>query len=149
MASEREQDCLDLNFPATEIQASRGIAMLSKQLAAYGLPANKADDVKIALAEAINNVVEHAYAGIAPADIQVDCRLCKKQLAIRIRDTGKPLPDLQPPEATPASVKTSLQDLPEGGFGWFLIHQLASEIHYERTDSSNVLLLRFDFADAP
>ncbi len=42
-----------------------GIARLSAGLAERGLPAPKASDVKIALAEAINNLVEHAYAGIA------------------------------------------------------------------------------------
>ena len=149
MASGCQEDCLDLSFPAIEAQASQGIAALSARLAAHGLPANKADDVKIALAEAINNVVEHAYAGVAPADVQVDCSLCKNRLVIRIADTGKPMPDLHPPESVPASVETGLHDLPEGGFGWFLIHQLASEIHYERKNGSNLLRLHFDFADAP
>lgn len=147
MASDCEQGSLDLSFPATEARASQGIATLCAQLAALGLPAKKADDVKIALAEAINNVVEHAYADIAAADVQVDCRLRENQLVIRITDTGNPLPDLQPPAGIPASVETSLEDLPEGGFGWFLIHQLTSEIQYERSDSGNLLLLRFDFSD--
>lgn len=149
MTSDCEQGCLELSFPATEAQASAGIATLCTRLTAHGLPAGKANDVKIALAEAINNVVEHAYAGIAPADIRVDCSLCRNRLVIQIADSGKPMPDLRPPEGIPASVETSLLDLPEGGFGWFLIHQLASEIHYERKDGSNLLHLCFDFIEAP
>lgn len=148
MATDRQNDSLDLSFPATEAEASKGIATLSARLAAQGLPSCKSDDVKIALAEAINNVVKHAYAGIAPTNIRVDCCLFKDQLVIRITDTGKPMPDLQPPKGIPASVDTSVQELPEGGFGWFLIHRLASEIHYERRDGSNLLLLRFVFDDA-
>ncbi len=149
MASNCKQDCLDLSFPATEARASAGIATLSARLAAQGLPASKSDDVKIALAEAINNVVEHAYAGVAPAHIQVDCCLCKDRLVIQITDTGNPMPELRPPDGTPVPINTAPQDLPEGGFGWFLIHQLTSEIRYERRNGGNRLSLRFDFADMP
>ncbi|WP_348540063.1 hypothetical protein [Ruegeria sp. HKCCE4148] len=35
--------------------------------------------------------------------------------------------------------------MPEGGFGWFLIHQLTSDIQYERRDGCNRLSLRFNF----
>ncbi|SDX48191.1 serine/threonine-protein kinase RsbW [Ruegeria halocynthiae] len=149
MCSKCKQDCLDLSFPATQAQASAGIVTLSARLAAYGLPVSKADDVKIALAEAINNVVKHAYAGIAPADIQIDCCLCKDKLVIQITDTGKPMPNLRLPDGPPAPVDAPLQDLPEGGFGWHLIRQLTSNIQYERRDGGNRLCLRFDFDEAP
>ncbi len=137
--------CLELTFPATEAEASAGISQLSTGLSRQGLPAHMADDVKIALAEAINNVVEHAYAGIAPAKVQVTCRLDHNRLDILISDTGNPLPGYKLPDGVPASVETGVQDLPEGGFGWFLIHQLTSDIWYERRDGCNRLSLRFDF----
>jgi len=141
-----EETCLELSFPATEVEASGSIARLCAGLADQGLPTHKADDVKIALAEAINNVVEHAYAGIAPAQVQVTCRLELERLDILISDTGKPLPGLRPPDGTPARIGTVLEELPEGGFGWFLIHQLTSDVHYERHKGCNRLSLRFDFA---
>ncbi|MCX8954062.1 ATP-binding protein [Ruegeria sp. NA] len=137
--------CLELSFPATETEASAGIAKLSAGLAKRGLPPHKADDVKIALAEAINNVVEHAYMDVAPAGVQVTCRLDRNRLDILISDTGHPLPGYEPPDGTPAPLGTRIQDLPEGGFGWFLIHQLTSDICYERRDGCNRLSLRFNF----
>ncbi len=149
MGSDCKQDCQEVSFPATQAHASAGIASLSERLAAHGLPEGKADDVKIALAEAINNVVEHAYVGIAPADIQIDCSLCEKTLVIRICDTGDPMPHLRIPGGTPPPVDTTLSDLPEGGFGWHLIHQLTSDILYERKDGGNLLSLRFDFDQMP
>jgi serine/threonine-protein kinase RsbW len=139
--------CLELSFPATETEASAGIEQLSTGLSDQGLPVKKSDEVKIALAEAINNVVEHAYAGIAPAKVQVTCRLDRDRLDILISDTGNPLPGLHPPDGAPASVDTTLQDLPEGGFGWYLIHELTSDIRYERRKGCNRLSLRFDFAE--
>ena len=145
----RNETCLELSFPATELEASAGIAQLSAGLSQQGLPDHMADDVKIALAEAINNVVEHAYEGIAPAKVQVTCRLERDRLDILISDTGNPMPGYQLPDGTPASVETNLQDLPEGGFGWFLINQLTSDICYERHQGCNRLSLRFDFERQP
>ncbi len=147
MGSKSENGCLELSFPATEAQASLGIAALSDGLSARGLPESRRDDVRIALAEAINNVVEHAYAGTAAAEIQVSCHLCKDVLEILISDCGKPLPDLRVPEGDPPSVETERSDLPEGGFGWFLIRQLVSEICYRRAEGRNYLRLRFSFDD--
>lgn len=141
------ETCLELSFPATDVEASDGISRICEGLSRQGLPANKADDVRIALAEAINNVVEHAYSGIEPAKVQVTCRQDQERLEILVSDTGNPLPGLHPPDGTPARIDTSLEDLPEGGFGWFLIHQLTSEIHYERVAGSNRLSLRFNFED--
>ncbi|WP_420585976.1 ATP-binding protein [Ruegeria sp.] len=139
--------CLDLNFAATEVEASAGIAQLSRCLAAQGLPAQKAGDVKIALAEAINNVVEHAYADVTPAKVKVRCRLHRNWLHILISDTGSPLPGFRVPDGVPAELGSSIDDLPEGGFGWFLIHELTSDIHYERSNGCNRLSLRFDFPE--
>ncbi|WP_254444881.1 ATP-binding protein [Ruegeria atlantica] len=138
---------LDLSFAATEAEASLGIAQLSRGLAAQGLPAHKAGDVKIALAEAINNVVEHAYADITPAQVQVRCRLHQNWLEILISDTGNPLPGFRVPDGIPAALGATRDDLPEGGFGWFLIHELTSDIRYRRDNGSNRLSLRFDFPE--
>lgn len=138
-------NCLDLSFAATEAEASAGIAQLSKCLEAQGLPQHKAGDVKIALAEAINNVVEHAYAGITPAKVQVRCRLHQNWLNIVISDTGNPLPGFRVPDGVPAPLGSSIAELPEGGFGWFLIHELTSDIRYEYSNGCNRLSLRFDF----
>ena len=96
--------CLDLSFAATESEASAGIAQLSRCLATQGLPQHKAGDVKIALAEAINNVVEHAYADVTPAKVQVRCRLHRNWLDILISDTGNPLPGFRVPDGGSGTV---------------------------------------------
>lgn len=140
-----DETCMELTFPATAAEASAGIAEISAGLAKQGLPAHRAGDVKIALAEAINNVVEHAYAGIAAASVQVSCRLDQDQLDILITDTGNPLPGGRLPDGIPAHIGSSVQDLPEGGFGWFLIHQLTNDIRYERRQGCNLLSMRFNF----
>lgn len=144
-----EQDCVDLSFPAVETEASIGIAALSQRLIDQGVPMHRAGDIKIALAEAINNVVEHAYSGLEPDKVHIHCRMCKETLAVQIVDTGNPMPDNRLPDGTPPPIGAIRQDLPEGGFGWFMIHQLASKVSYERRDGANRLCLWFNFTNPP
>ncbi len=139
---------LDLSFSATQTKASAKIAQISQDLAAQGLPAHKAGDVKIALAEAINNVVEHAYADVDRAEVKVQCWMCRNCLKILISDSGNPLPGLRVPDSVPAPLGSAIEELPEGGFGWFLIKEVTSDIRYERSGGRNQLSLRFDFVDA-
>lgn len=144
---DRDSDCLDLRFPATQAQISEGVAALGRHLTKLGLPAGKAGDIKIALAEAINNVAEHAYADIPEANVHVVCHLCPRALKVVIADSGTPMPDLRVPAGRMAHLGNIRQNLPEGGFGWFLIRQLTSEIRYERHRGHNRLYLEFDLSD--
>jgi serine/threonine-protein kinase RsbW len=100
--------------------------------------------VQIALAEAVNNVVEHAYRDAAPGDVNIQCSLQPDQLLLNIFDAGVPLPDEKLPAGKPADLSGPLEDLPEGGFGWFLIRTLTNEIRYQRHDGSNELSLTFE-----
>ena len=42
------------------------------------------------------------------------------------------MPNGQPPFGFAPDVTVALDDLPEGGFGWFLIKDLARDVSYER-----------------
>ena len=135
---------LEMFFAATKAEASAGIATLSERLGALGLPETETDDVRIALAEAINNVVEHSYAGTTPENVHVKCSLGTENLEILITDSGVPMPEGALGTRVPASVDTVLSDLPEGGFGWFLIRTLADEVRYDRRNGQNLLFLLFE-----
>ncbi|MFW8635919.1 ATP-binding protein [Cribrihabitans pelagius] len=132
------------SFTATDIDAREGIAGIVSRLRALGVPGKRADEVQIALTEAVNNVVEHAYAGTTPGDVTIDCKLHAERLYVSIRDAGGPYPGGRLPEGKAADVNVPHTDLPEGGFGWFLIRELASQIEYERTGGGNNLSLCFE-----
>lgn len=131
------------SFRATELDAREGILRVVEQLQARGIPDSRVQEVQIALAEAVNNVVEHAYAGTAPGDVLVRCNLHPDQLWVNINDAGVPFPNGALPEGKHAELGDSLEDLPEGGFGWFLIRELASDIQYRRDADKNQLSLCF------
>ena len=137
------------SFTATDLDARDGISEIVSRLRDRGIPAGRADEVQIALTEAVNNVVEHAYSGSAPGDVTIDCQLHAERLWVSIRDAGAPYPGGTLPDGKPAEIDVQSADLPEGGFGWFLIRELASRVEYERTGRGNNLSLCFEIQVSP
>lgn len=94
---------------------------------------------ELVLAEVLNNIVEHAYAD-GSGQIALSLNLSATGLAVRITDNGAALPDgVVPKGLLPTASDGSAADLPEGGFGWFLIKSLTRDLHYDRKDGQNRL----------
>lgn len=99
--------------------------------------------VELVLAEALNNIVEHAHPAVAcEGPIRIKGRHLRDGLHIHIVDEGLAMPDGQTPLGLPPRVDVDLLDLPEGGFGWFLIKDLAKDVAYARINGENRLQLR-------
>lgn len=96
-------------------------------------------DAVILLGEFLNNVVEHGDP--APeTEIDIAVTLGVAHLRVATVDRGAPLPGDCLAGAVLPDAAAEIDDLPEGGFGWFIIHQIASDIAYERTDDRNCLV---------
>ena len=93
--------------------------------------------VEIVLAEVLNNIAEHAYARF-PGKIEVWVTAHDSLLLVRVADSGLPMPGGELPGGK-LSGATEIQDLPEGGFGWFLIRSLTRELTYLREGGHNRL----------
>lgn len=96
--------------------------------------------VELVLAEVLNNIVEHAYSDAAGL-ITLDLRRARGRLCCLLRDEGRPMPaGCLPPGLAPAlGPAPAIADLPEGGFGWFLIRSLTRDLHYDREPGCNRL----------
>lgn len=107
-------------------------------LADHGAPAHAAHHAELVLAEVLNNIAEHAYCADAPGWIGLALRLQPGGVEVCVCDRGIPMPQNRPPEIAlpdPAG-------LPEGGFGWFLIHELSQELVYRHEGGLNRLTFR-------
>ena len=95
------------------------------------------DDVVLALAEAAQNVVKHAYNGKPTGDImRVEISFKDNQLIIEIYDKGKPV--------IPENIKPrKIDDIKPGGLGTFFIGQIMDEVIFKtsRNDWVNHLIL--------
>ena len=61
-------------------------------------------------------------------------------------DTGRAMPDGRTPLGAAVDTDVPMQDMPEGGFGWFLIKDLAKDVTYHRVKAENHLSLRLAVA---
>ncbi|MEM6480506.1 MAG: ATP-binding protein [Pseudomonadota bacterium] len=104
---------------------------------------NFAGSVEIAAAEALNNVVEHAYRNADIGPIKIATYMDQSTLYLAIVDSGAPLPDTLPPSKRTFEKPDKADEPPEGGFGWNLIMHLCSDVRYQRLSNRNHLLLRF------
>ena len=95
------------------------------------------DDVVLALAEAAQNVVKHAYNGKPTGDtMRVEISFKDNQLITEIYDKGKPV--------IPENIKPrKIDDIKPGGLGTFFIGQIMDEVIFKtsRNDWVNHLIL--------
>ena len=102
---------------------------------------NSKDDVVLALAEAAQNIVKHAYNGQPTGDkMRVEISFNEKQLIIELFDKGSP--------AIPENIKPrKLDDIKAGGLGTFFIGQIMDEVVFKTsaTDWVNHLILKKNY----
>lgn len=103
---------------------------------------DEAGTVELVLAEVMNNVVEHAYAGGREGMVELQIAHENTGLRCRIFDDGLPMPGGNLPETFPPDPARPLPAQPEGGFGWFLIRELARDLSYCRRGHRNHISFR-------
>lgn len=104
------------------------------------------DTWELVVAEVLNNIVEHAYDDAGQGEIRVRLDFQPTCLRAAFTDFGRAMPDQVPPEGKPANVAVERQDLPEGGFGWFLIRSLTTTLSYRHADGANHLDMELPLA---
>lgn len=97
-------------------------------------------EIKLALDEAVTNVIQYAYPGTT-GDIRIDIECENRELKITITDKGiafNPLENKEPDVTLP------LEERPIGGLGIFLVKQLMTDVSYQRSDGYNILKMTKD-----
>ena len=100
-----------------------------------------ADSLRLCLAEALTNIVEHAYGGVEGQPIHADVHLKPSGYQVQLTDEGRPMPGGRLPEVSVDFDTDDFESLPENGLGWLLIRSEMDNVGYERRDGFNVLRL--------
>ncbi len=133
----------DKTYPADFRWVRRAVQNAVEELHADGLGEETLGSVEIVLAEALNNVAEHAYPEDTPGDMRLIIHRRSKALMFEIRDRGKPMPKGRTPIGNHPMTEFNQHDaMPEGGYGWFLIREIVSDLVYDRQDDENFLVIR-------
>ena len=135
-------------FRATFDNVRLAIERAMTTLQPLALSTEDASAVEIVLAEALNNIVEHAYPPEHPGDVKLVLRHGRAGLLIEIRDKGKPMPNGRTPDGAHPADAVPKRPMPEGGYGWFLIGQLARDIVYDRENGENFLIFRMPLGES-
>ncbi|SNS26769.1 serine/threonine-protein kinase RsbW [Humidesulfovibrio mexicanus] len=114
-----------------------------------GLPLSRdeADALELATCEAANNSIKHAYKGRPDGMVRVTLVVDGTGLVICVQDQGEPLKD-RTKLTNDLAVAQSLEDLPEGGMGLYLIRTAADSVGYKAGNPNNVLVIRKAFGKA-
>jgi len=138
----------EIEATASDTAVRSALSDIRAWLWSRDLPDSVCGDVEIAMAEVLNNVVEHACADHPGARFTVTLSVSDTSLDVVVTDPGKPLPGLSLPPGEAPDQNRPRAHLPEGGFGWFLIRRLTTSLSYERTAKGNRLALVFGL-DSP
>ncbi|GFE66280.1 ATP-binding protein [Litoreibacter roseus] len=105
-------------------------------------------ELELVTAEVLTNIVRHGYRDISGGMIELSAYVSDNDVTILTLDRGHPMPGLAVPEPKTTRVDVPLYDLPEGGFGWSLIHQMTSRCDYRRYNDANYLIYTIARSDA-
>lgn len=129
-------------FPAELMAVREALRQVVAALRAAKFIEEDLASVELVLAEVLNNVVLHAYAGSDDGMITVLVELQADGLMLRVEDDGAPMPPDGMPMGRPADASLDLLSQPEGGYGWFIIREVARDLRYVRVKSRNILTFR-------
>ena len=116
------------------------LAHLMKGAQKLNLSEDSLGTVELVVAEAINNIVEHAYPPTGrEGPIRLAAQLYESNFHVVLIDEGRGMPDGTLPDGSPTNVDVDRMHLPEGGFGWFLIRTQSKDLSYERAGWENRL----------
>lgn len=96
--------------------------------------------LQLAVVEAANNAVLHAYGGRPDNSLEIHM-FCKNGLfVLEVSDQGEAMSNTTPPQ-----LEFDPQDftsLPEGGMGLYLIHMVCDQVDYISSNGRNTLRMR-------
>ncbi|AXJ02055.1 serine/threonine-protein kinase RsbW [Cyclonatronum proteinivorum] len=98
-------------------------------------------NIRLVVVEALNNVAEHAYKSDKNGDISIYLSFTLDYVLISISDKGiTNMLGIEPKELT---IDINDPDsLPEGGFGFNIMHNVMDEISYHTHENINTLTLK-------
>ncbi|WP_417603966.1 ATP-binding protein [Primorskyibacter flagellatus] len=134
---------LSLSFQSTSDAVRKTLECIAQAVADAGQNPTATNNIELAMAEALNNVVEHSFRDRENGQILLSIMLLEDSFRISIRHDGTPMPGLRLPAGKPATIGNEIANLPEGGFGWFLIRSLIIDATYSHRENWNELVLRF------
>lgn len=98
------------------------------------------EDMKVAVSEAVNNAVLHAYGG-EDGVIEVTFTVSEEELAINVRDHGVSFTPAESTESASLHGK-SIDEIQSGGLGLYLMQALMDHVEVMQVGGTSVTLTK-------
>ena len=104
-----------------------------------GLDEQEIYEVDLAVDEACCNIIDHAYGGEDRGEMQCSVEIRENSLTVILKDRGRPFD----PSRVPLPVyNVPIQQLKRRGVGFFLMHKVMDELHFESSsENGNTLVM--------
>ena len=98
-------------------------------------------NIELCVVEAVNNCIIHAYENKNGYEVEVVFSFNSKTLTIEVCDTGKSMdPEFLKTNNIPSlEINPDDFDIPEGGRGLAIIHQIMDKVAYRSVKGKNIL----------
>lgn len=144
----KQRDDISLRCQTNPQDIRRALLLWRHKLEACEHCADLLGRSEIVLAEILNNIAEHGQDDVQKDEtgdwIELRCRISRHGIHMTVKDSGRALPQrllTGAQHVVPSHSGVALDDLPEGGFGWFMIRELSRHLTCDRTEDGNLLSL--------
>ena len=105
---------------------------------AAGLDESAVYDVQLAVDEAATNVIEHAYRGMEPGNLECGCEILTNGLKIVLHDYGHPF---SPDDVPEPETNAPLEDVKPRGLGLFFMRKMMDDMRFEFSEKNGNRLI--------
>jgi len=130
--------CKNLTIVNKLSEISKLNAFVMSATAALNMEKGLANQIKLAVEEAVANVIDYAYPNNTEGNIDITIEADENRIRFILSDAGA---EFDPTRVSKADTTLTVDERPIGGLGVFLVRNLMDSINYERTDGKNVLRL--------
>jgi len=104
----------------------------------HGFNRHQIADIRLAVDEAITNIIKHAYKGDDSRTIDIEVTFEESLICIQILDTGR---SFQMNRYKEPDIERKIKEKKRGGMGLYLIHSLMDEVSYSSKNGTNEMIM--------
>lgn len=135
--------CIQLTIPAKAEYLDIVRLTLYGIASKAGFSFEEIEDMKVAVAEACNNSILHAYPNKEAGSVEISFELEEKGMCIRIKDKGESFDYELASKKIASHQDKKMSELKAGGLGLYMMQGLMDKVQIISKNGTEVLLTKF------
>lgn len=111
---------------------------VAEHAVSHGFDKQQIADIRLAVDEAITNIIKHAYQQDDSKTIDIEITLEENSICIQLQDTGK---KFRMNKYSEPDIEKKIKERKRGGMGLYLIHSLMDSVTYNSKNGMNEMVM--------